>query len=369
MINEDRLVKTLQDLVRIPSHENCSGMSKYVTAEIMKIGMEPEVDGDGNIIARIGSGPAFLLNAHMDTVGVKGYDDAFSGEVRDGKLYGRGSTDDKSGVAAMLELMKALKDKPAKKQVVFAFTVGEEGGNEETDGAYKVVKKVNATHGIVLESSVNEQNNGLDIGLGCKGRFIYEIDVLGKPGHSSSPHLAKNSIYLALKLIEKLKEFETSSMNVVGDKTESSTAAVTQIEAKEGGNIIPGKCTITFDYRALPHEKEPGIRSRIEAVCRETLGDSFKLRSAHSKESYLDMDDRFIKMSMDAAKEAGFTPFVSFSSGWIDGQVFSKSGIKTFKIGPGTEHQAHKTPEYCWVPGMVKATETVLGIIRKWDGS
>lgn len=367
MIDKDRLVRTLHDLVRIPSHESMEGISGYVAGEIRKLGLKPEVDRDGNVLSSIGSGPGLLLNAHMDTVGVKDYPDAFSGKVSGGKLYGRGSTDDKSGVAAMLELMRVLKKDPPRKRVVFAFTVWEEGGGvDKEDGANTIVRKVKATHGIVLEGAVKEPDR-MYATVGCKGRFLYTIDVLGKPAHSGSPGKGINSIYLAAKLIDKLKEFGSTSMHIEGIGEVSSVLSVTQIDAREGNNIIPGRCMLTVDYRALPGENEPEIRRCIESICRQVLGKGFTLTKIGHREGYLSSDKAYTNMFRRAMEKEGLKFKSNISSGWLDGQVFDNHGIPTYSAGPGTMGQFHKTPEYCWIPGLVKGTRAILNVIREWD--
>lgn len=365
IINKERIVLSLQDMIKIPSHDDCSGMTKYVEKAVKDIGFNPEVDSEGNVVVRIGSGKAFLLNAHMDTVDIKGYPEAHSGEIKDEKIYGRGSTDDKSGVAAMIEIMHALKKKPIKNQVIFAFTVWEESHADKVDGAIKVSKEVDATHGIVLETSVYEDYQ-FSIDIGCKGRFVYSIDVIGKATHSGRPEEGINSIYLASKLIEKLKGFKTNSIELQGIKIESKLN-VTQIEAKDGTNIIPGKCTLTVDYRAIPGDKENEIFDRIKTICKEVLGDSFELKNFHKKSSYIEDDKQYLELCTEAINASGFKTKTGFSSGWMDAQLFSKEGVKMFNIGPGTHGQPHKTPEYCWIPGLLKGTEAILNIIRKWD--
>jgi succinyl-diaminopimelate desuccinylase len=369
MIDKDRLVRTLQELVRIPSHESMEEISGYVVGEIRKLGLKPEVDGDGNVLVSVGSGPGLLLNAHMDTVGVENYPEAFSGEVKGDKLFGRGSTDDKSGVAAMIEILRVLKENPPRKRAIFAFTVWEEGGGEDKDGAYKVAEKVDPTHAIVLESGAREDGR-MSVDIGCKGRFLYGIEVFGKAAHSGSPDKGINSIYLASKLIEKLKRFETvSEKTSLGGKI-NSLLSVTQIEANEGHNIIPGKCTLTVDYRSLPSEKEKEVRKRLEKVCEETLGKSFSISHMHKpKRGFVQHDAKFIGLCTDSVREAGLEPFTRIIGGWFDGEVFNRKGAITVNLGPGTRYQAHRTPEYCWIPGFVKGTQAVLNSIRRWDSS
>jgi acetylornithine deacetylase/succinyl-diaminopimelate desuccinylase-like protein len=374
MIDKDRLVRTLQDLVRIPSHESMKEISEHVAGEIRKLGLKPDVDEDGNVLVFMGSGPSLVLNSHLDTVGVNGYPEAFSGEVKGDKLYGRGSTDDKSGVAAMLELMKVLKKDPTRKKVTFAFTVWEEGGGSEKDGAYKVVKDIKPshdakpTHALVLESSAGEDGR-MAIEVGCKGRFVYKVDVLGEATHSGSRSGSdKNAIYLASELISRLKGFGTISQDIPVCGKVQSYLSVTQIHAMEGNNIIPGRCTLTVDYRALPGEDEKEVRARLESTCKDVLGSSFRVSHLlPPKDGYLQTDPDFIGICKKGIEETGLKPYTKLSSGWMDAAVFNDAGIITLNAGPGTRGQAHKTPEHCWIPGLVKGTEAILNVIRGWD--
>jgi len=355
--------------VRIPSHESMKDISAYVAGEARKLGLRPDVDKEGNVLVSIGSGPSMVLNAHLDTVGVEGYPDAFSGEVKGEKLYGRGSTDCKSGVASMLELMRVLMETPPKKQVTFAFTVWEETGDRERDGAYMAVKKIRASHGIVLEDSVKEDGT-MHAFIGGKGRFLYTIEVIGKATHSGLPESGVNSIYLASGLIENLRGLRTSSMEIPGVGKAESVFSITQIEAKEGSNVIPGRCFLTADYRALPGESEPDVRKRVEQECRKALGKSFRLSLAReAKRGFMETDQAFTRLCLDSMRKAGMKPLPGFTYGWDDAAVFQEAGIKTMTMGPGTIGQDHRSPEYCWVPGLVKGTRAVLNVIRGWDES
>jgi acetylornithine deacetylase/succinyl-diaminopimelate desuccinylase-like protein len=158
-------------------------------------------------------------------------------------------------------------------------------------------------------------------------------------------------------------------LEIPGQGKVRSVFSVTQIEAMEGSNIIPGKCTLTADYRSISGESEKKVQENISVICREVLGDSFKLSPIEQKEGYINNDSKFHQICQDAAKKAGLWPFKGFSFGWNDGQVFHNEGMKAIKMGPGTTGQDHRNPEYCWIPGLVKGTQAVLNVIRGWDRS
>ncbi len=365
MIDQERLTRTLQELVRIPSHKSMEKISDYVASEIRKAGLEPEADDEGNVLASVGSGEGFLLNAHLDTVGVEGYPDAFSGEVRDEKLYGRGSTDCKAGVAAMLEILRVLARSPPRKRVVFAFTVWEEGHGPGKDGAYALAPKIKASHGLVLEDAVKEDGS-MGVTIGCKGRSGFSVEVKGKAGHSSQPRDADNPIYSAARLCQEIESIEPQSVEVQGYGELESAISVTEIHAQEGGNVIPSTCSLTVDNRTLPGKIPEQARKEMERLCSKALGKRFSLK-AKGKEGFLQHDPAFIRLCRSAVKEACLKPFTHFSPGWNDAAVFNSHGIKTLKMGPGTIGQDHRNPEYCWLPGFVKGTQAILNVIKAWD--
>ena len=78
-------------------------------------------------------------------------------------------------------------------------------------------------------------------------------------------------------------------------------------------------------------------------------------------------DPEFMDLCHEAVKEAGLEPAMKFSPGWNDATAFNDSGVITFKMGPGTVGQDHRTPEYCWIQGLVKGSSAILNTIRKWD--
>jgi acetylornithine deacetylase/succinyl-diaminopimelate desuccinylase-like protein len=367
-IDEKRLVKTLQELVRIPSIESCDEISAWVKKDLEADGFQVCSDKDGNLIVEIGKGPGFLLNSHMDTVPAENWDsDPFSGVVKNNKLYGRGASDDKSGVAAMMEILKLLKE--PNKRLVFAFTVAEEATNSQKDGAYSILPKLeNIERGIVLEPRFREDNS-INIGLGGRGRYECQVDVLGRAGHSGYPELADNAIYRAYNLINAIRKMNYPEMRINNVGVIKSCCTVTQISAIEGRNVIPGVCTLTLDYRSVPAENKEDIPQKIRNLCEKTLESSFRIKNPENLGGFYINDKEFLDLSIEAIKETGCKPNPMFPTGGNDGEIFfSQKGIKTFSIGPGNIDQMHKVDEYCSIDGLIKTTNAILNIIKKWDG-
>ena len=124
-VDSARLVRWLQELIRIPSVTGDEGaIAKYVEGELRQLGLEPSVEAN-NVFFEIGEGPrCLLLNSHLDTVEVgSGWKrDPFGGAHEEGKIYGRGASDCKGNIAAMLEIARLAKDRALGFRILFTFT-------------------------------------------------------------------------------------------------------------------------------------------------------------------------------------------------------------------------------------------------------
>jgi len=358
--------------VKIPSFKDSLGISKWVKKELEGSGYKVDSDEDGNMIAETGNkeSPGFILNAHLDTVapGDGWIHDPFGGEVKDGKLYGRGSSDCKAGVASMLEISRILAKEKLKKRVVFAFTAFEEGYPLEKNGVYRILPKLrNIEKGLIMEPST--QGSEIGIAVGCRGSVHCKIEILGKRGHSSRPDLYDNPIYKFPKLLEEIKNFPSREMDIkIVNQKIRDNMTVTEICAKEGVNVIPGKCEVSIDRRALPGEDPKYAEAELEKICRKVLGDKFRLLETRAIQGYCCEDRKLLGLCKDVIKSKGMKPNPYFLLARIDGSILKNfAKIGTFELGPGSMSVAHEIDEYCELEGFLRTTDIVLEIIRKWD--
>ncbi len=369
-ISERRLVRDLRKLISIESYEDSQKISRWLRGKLRRLGIEASFDEDGNIVASIGEGPGFMLNAHMDTVGPgRGWKRGpFTGEVKDGRVYGRGASDCKAGIASMLEIARILKKKGVRKRVVFTLTAFEEGYTLEKNGIYKILMKLAGIEkGIILEPSSRKGKIG--IAVGCRGSARYRIEIHGKRGHSAYTPPGNNPIYRFPALLERVRKVRGRSMKIgLIRKRVGERLTVTQIFAREGANVIAGKCDVTIDRRSLPDEKPSEFFGRMKAICDESLKKGYTLTQESGFQGYLFVDRKFLEACKQSAREAGLEPLPYFELARIDASVlYNFSGIGTYMMGPGHMEQAHKRDEYCEVESLVKATEAVLRAVEKWD--
>ncbi|MBU1705098.1 MAG: M20/M25/M40 family metallo-hydrolase, partial [Nanoarchaeota archaeon] len=265
------LIKDLKSLISIPSYGSEEKVAAYIIKRLKLEGFKPKKDKYGNVLLEIGKGPGFLLNAHMDTVGIEGWKErALKPVEKQGRIYGRGASDTKSGIATLLYIAGQLKDAKLKRRLIFLFSVHEEDSRMEQNGSFLAVKNIDATQGLMMEPTF--KGNKLGIGVGCKGACRFKITVKGRPCHSSKPHLGVNPIYLADDFIKDFKKIRQlkKTYSILGKKVNlCSVSTITQIKAEEGKNLVPSKCEISIDCRILPGQDSKEVVNTIDSLCKK----------------------------------------------------------------------------------------------------
>jgi acetylornithine deacetylase/succinyl-diaminopimelate desuccinylase-like protein len=320
----DEAVELLQALIRVDTVNppgNETGAAEVLRDYLSPFGIEcasyARVPERANLVARIpgrGGGPSLLLLSHTDTVLADPAEwsvDPWSGELRDGCVWGRGALDMKGQVAASAVAIASLARegfRPAG-DLIFAATADEEMGEGVTYG----LEWLCAEHpdAVRCDYAVNE-GAGDRVELG--GKVIYlcssaekrsspvVLRVQGRSGHGSMPGIADNALVKAAPLIERLGEFapepvltpETEAfLSAVLDDVPAAeqalesarsagepaaeliepllgmTVAPTMVEASAKRNVIPGRCDVTVDCRLLPGQTE----EEADRVLRAWLGD------------------------------------------------------------------------------------------------
>jgi acetylornithine deacetylase len=276
-------VETAQALVRIPSvnpnYDAASQAEKGVALWIQSWGQEHGfetrtqlvLDGRSNIVLRFRNGadhPHLLLNGHTDTVGVAGMSiTPFGGEVRDGRLWGRGSTDMKGPLACMLAAASQLRQQPAtwKGTLTLGCVVDEEYRFRGTLALMEQLDKP--------DFAVVGEPTSLRVVRGCKGCLRFSISARGRAAHSSQPEQGRSAITAMARAILELNAFFDERLaRIRHPDFGSSTGSIGLIEGGSGINIVPEKCSIQVDVRLLPGQDATEIHREIEATLRQRLG-------------------------------------------------------------------------------------------------
>lgn len=280
---ESSLVKLIQEMVRIPSENppgNEKGISGYVDDKLEGLGFRTElVESGKNRLNVLGvlegkeQGGNLLWNGHMDTVPVGDRDnwsvDTFSGEVKDGRVYGRGSGDMKGALASAMIAVKAIRDAGLELLGDFHFHAV---ADEEYFGRYGTkylcekgyVKDVDMA--IVGEASTRDRK--IMARPAVRGRTLLNIKVKGRAAHSSRPHLGVNAVLKMSKLLLAINETEFSfpKHSILPDPT---IAPGTIIKGGTKDNIIPETCEAICDVRTIPGMKPEKVVSDVENIVRK----------------------------------------------------------------------------------------------------
>jgi len=263
-------VNLTADLIRCKSiTPKEAGALVLLEALLSKAGFEcNRVDRglDSNLFARWGSGRTLGFNGHTDVVPVGSINDwsvdPFGAEIKDGFLYGRGSTDMKSGVAAFAAAaIDFVQNSPPDGSIVLAITGDEEG--QAVDGTVALLDWMNENNEIINHCIVGEptcpENIGEMMKIGRRGSMTAYFTIRGVQGHSAYPHRANNPLPIMAKLICDLTSFELDQ----GSKHfDPSTLAVTTIDTGNlANNVIPAetKATVNIRFNDLHTSKKLSI--------------------------------------------------------------------------------------------------------------
>jgi [amino group carrier protein]-lysine/ornithine hydrolase len=204
-------VKFLKRVVEIPSIGDCSQLANFLSEQFTEWGIDNHIDSVGNVIATVGSGKTLLLTSHMDTVPGN-----IPVRIENGNLYGRGSVDAKSGLAAFAWLMKDLADSGLK--VIFIGVVDEEG---ESKGARAILDKYKP------DFVINGEPSGWDgITISYRGCIKFECEIKLEERHSST----QDSAPLLLN------DFINKIRNYLGGSGPSFSSANLEVPNIEGNN-------------------------------------------------------------------------------------------------------------------------------------
>ncbi|MDB9918919.1 succinyl-diaminopimelate desuccinylase [Amylibacter sp.] len=288
-----------------------------------------------NLFARWGSGKTIGFNGHTDVVPVGSLVDwsvdPFGAEIKNGFLYGRGSTDMKSGVAAFAAAaIDFVQNSPPDGSIVLAITGDEEG--QAKDGTLALLDWMNKNNEIINHCIVGEptcpEKMGEMMKIGRRGSMTAYFTVRGIQGHSAYPHRAKNPLPVMAKLIYDLTSHELDK----GSKHfDASTLAVTTIDTgNTANNIIPAETKATVNIRF----NDKHTSEKISAWLNEITN---KIATENNIE---------INIEIQVSGESFVTALGEFSS-LVSNSVYSETGIYPEPSTSGGTSDARFIKDHC----------------------
>ena len=371
MIDKDFTIKTLQKLVQIHSvnpdlEDGGAGeaeIGRYIFTLLEKLGIETEIDeispGRLNVTGVIkgdGTGPSLMLNAHMDTVGVKGMDEPFSGKIDDGKLFGRGSYDMKGSIASILAAAKSIKEEriSLKGDLILSFVADEE---YESIGAQALVKKIKTDKAIVAEPT------NLNLCTAHRGFGIWKITTKGKTAHGGNHHLGVDAnMNMGLLLTELHKRSKDLPKKKKHPLCGEASLHVPMIRGGRSLFIYADECTIRLERRTLPGEKKKQIETElleiIEKLHKQHSGFEAELESVIWRSPYeINQSASIVKEVVKAvAGITGKQPGIIGHTWWEDSAIFGDAGIETVILGP-KGGGIHEDVEWVEIDSVIKLAE------------
>ncbi len=331
--------------------------------------------------AEYGSGkPTLHFNGHYDVVPPgTGWTvtEPFKPKYIDGKVYGRGTSDMKSGIASTLLTIKALVESDFKinGKIEVSFVPDEEVGGQ-TGTAYLLENIPKPDYAIIAEPT------GLnDIWIGNKGLLWLSIEVLGKQVHASKPWLGINAfekgVELAYLIIKELKpRVESRLSSYEYEEIEGKRATMVLGGEVKGGdkvNIVPGYFNFSIDRRILPEEDvelvEKEMIQFIHDKAKElNININIKILQK-SKASIIDSNAKIVMLLKECImEELNIEPRTTVCIGGLDTRYFQERGIEALTYGPGNPDTPHIADEYVDFENIIKVSRVYARLVNKLLG-
>lgn len=387
-VKEDEVLQIVQKLVKTESHWAFNEREKPI-ANVLKtlfaeegidVYLQDVVDGRQNVIATLkgsGNGKSLMFNGHIDTVPPFGMDSPFEAEVKDGKLYGRGSADMKSGVGTMAYAMIILHRLGIKLKgdLVFAGVIDE-------DAAGSAGTRHLVDYGPKTDYAIVGEPTLLHPVTAHKGHDYFEVVLGGKSVHSSVPENGINAILAAADFITKIEKILIPEYkNIHHPLAGPPTINVGLVQGSALGNVpfllgesptfagtVPDLCKVYMDVRWTPNQTIDGVTDDIQRIAELVKAERPDVRI---KVNYIPMPRPALEIDANhelvqilkghVSSVLGKEQSVKGETFWGDsGLLYGLAGIPTLMFGPGDIGCAHSDHEFIDISQLVPAVLTYL---------
>lgn len=390
------VAKICADLIRFPS-ENPPGdvreIAAYIADYLRRAGIETRVlesaPGMVNIVGELdfGAGPRLILNGHMDVVPAGDRNrwsfDPFGGEIEAGYVLGRGASDMKGGLAALLvALRQAARWEGLHGQVLFMAVPDEETGGWM--GTRWLLEQ-----GYRGDACLIAEPSDINPTIGQKGSLCIRAVTQGIPAHASlSPLVGDNAILKMFQAIEAVYSLWEKNWDFSGDARaliqksqtvleqagmmtqakalERVTVSVGRIQGGEKVNIVPGRCEAEFDLRVPIGISMTTVQEELMRRLRARVGEGIELEtpSALIEANYTHPSHPFIQQMLRIVSEVtGEAPTPVLQWATSDARFFRSHGIPTLQFGPAELEGIHGYNERVKVTQLARAVQVYMLLI------
>jgi acetylornithine deacetylase/succinyl-diaminopimelate desuccinylase-like protein len=360
MATPQTAVELLQELIRIPSvnpegdpgteHTGEQAIAEWLAGWLRRefpaarVELRDVLPGRPNVVARfsdgVGKKPRLLFAPHTDTVSVGGMTIApFGGELRDGRVWGRGASDTKGSMAAMLWALRAMRDRLPSlgHEIWFAALCSEEAGQY---GARALAEQERFDFVIAGEPS------GLDAVVAHKGALWLTLTTRGRAVHAAEPERGENAIYKMADVLRCIRDELPVALGATGHPLLGrTTVSAGTVKGGSKINIVPDSCTAEVDIRCLPGDAT--ILERVSARLRSACPD-LEITSTSAQPMLTDPSHPVIRLLQGCGSACIGAPWFS------DAGIFAAAGMPSIALGPGSIAQAHTRDEWIAVNDLEK---------------
>jgi succinyl-diaminopimelate desuccinylase len=359
-------ITLLNELIRRPSiTPDDAGCQDILAQRLTRLGFECEAMPFGdveNLWARRGkSGPVLCFAGHTDVVPPGSDDewqsDPFEPVVRDGNIFGRGSADMKSGLAAMIVALERFVEAHADHDGSLAMLITSDEEGRARDGTLKVIETLQARgehiDWCVLGEPSSQNTLGDIVRVGRRGSLSGMLTVRGIQGHVAYPHLADNPIGRFAPVLSELNTIEWDRGNEYFPPT---SFQVVDIRAGVGApNVTPAELSARFNFRYSTVWDHETLKARVHSIF-DAHDIDYELNWHLSGEPFLTGAGKLTEAVTQAVSEqTGEAPELSTGGGTSDGRFISPAGTDVVELGP-VNATIHKVNEHVRIDDVVKLT-------------
>lgn len=370
IFSKEELIQLTMDLIEINS-ENQPGSNEEAVAiflhkKLLQEGITSKLDyvtdGRPNVIAVLKGnkpGKTLLLNGHSDVVPAGDEWDfhPFQPYAKEGKIFGRGSSDMKSGVASIVYSMMVLKRLGCSfsGEILLLINVDEERIN--LGMKHFLEQGHNIDEAIIAEPTNN------NICVAHKGIARYRICTTGRSEHAAQAEGADNAILKMIPVLQELQSIASKVANRYDSLLGNASLSITQIDGGQAPNMIPEKCQIELDWRLLPQDTKQSLDEELN-ILSEKLDAGIE-RYLFIPASKINPDHEFVVSAVNSMREIknSETRIGIFNATCEAPFLAVDKGIPTLIIGPGSLEQAHMANEYCYEHEIIEAAQFFINFV------
>lgn len=333
----------------------------------LRVEIQDVAPGRPNVIGTLTGrtrGRSLMFCGHIDTVGVHGMTRPFDPVERDGRIYGRGSQDMKSGIAAMIGAAQVIAKSGGLDagSIVIACVVDEEHGSI---GAEALVTRYRADAAVVTEPT------DLAVAVAHKGFEWVEIETEGRAAHGSRPREGRDAILRMGRVLHELEALDRSLQS--GRAHPLLGTASLHASLIEGGRELssyPDRCSLQVERRTIPGEAAGSAGREVEHVLARLREQDAEFKAAsrvmfHRSPYEVDAAHDLPAMLVASAATTGVKAPVIGMSFWTDAAILGDAGIPSVLFGP-TGAGLHSLEEWVEIESVMKCRDALIALARRW---